>query len=454
MNENMEQEASGLPLRKINWLTGGLALLFSILLPMVTGRVTSAYERMMDATETYLSWQNSAHDMEDASDYLTEQVRCFVVTGERSYMDNYFEEVNVTRRRDKALAALKRDQDVRAAEDAMTQLSIGMEESQQLMKLEIRAMRLAAAGFGYAPEDLPEEVREVYLPEEQEALPPEELVEKGRSLVFSELYRQNRQSIQQTMQRCLQSLLAARERNQTQAEEELHRLLRHQRILIFALVLMVLLLILLTTFLIIAPLLAGVSYIRAEQSIPVRGAREFRFLAQTYNRIYANNQENRKQLAYEAKHDTLTRVLNRSGYEHLLQTENLRTCTLLLVDVDKFKGINDTYGHKTGDKVLQKVASSLTENFRADDSVCRIGGDEFAVLMTRSGMENWEQIRDKITRINDNLVHPTDGLPTVSISVGVAFGNCWKTTGALDKDADLALYEVKEHGRCGVAYYG
>ncbi|MBQ9348507.1 MAG: hypothetical protein IJT94_14425, partial [Oscillibacter sp.] len=118
MTENADQKTSGLPLRKINWLTGCFTFLFSILLLVVTGRVNSAYERMLDATETYLSWQDSAMDMKDASDYLAEQARCFVMTGERSYLDNYFEEVNVTRRRERAVGALRRDHAVQTDEEA------------------------------------------------------------------------------------------------------------------------------------------------------------------------------------------------------------------------------------------------------------------------------------------------------------------------------------------------
>ena len=130
------------------------------------------------------------------------------------------------------------------------------------------------------------------------------------------------------------------------------------------------------------------------------------------------------------------------------------TSALLLIDVDKFKNVNDTYGHDVGDKVLKHIASVLRESFRSNDHICRIGGDEFATIMVNAGPQFVELIRSKVERINERLIHPTtDDLPPISLSVGVAFGSEQNGTGNIVKDADLALYQVKEHGRCGIAFF-
>ena len=122
------------------------------------------------------------------------------------------------------------------------------------------------------------------------------------------------------------------------------------------------------------------------------------------------------------------------------------------MDVDKFKQVNDGYGHEMGDRVLQTVASLLSEHFRTTDYPARIGGDEFAVILTNASPERTAALQAKIETINHTLTHPTGGLPVVSLSVGGAFSQNGFSED-LYKHADLALYEVKEHGRCGCRFY-
>ena len=78
---------------------------------------------------------------------------------------------------------------------------------------------------------------------------------------------------------------------------------------------------------------------------------------------------------------------------------------------DGFKSFNDTYGHETGDKVLTKVAYTLRGRFRSDDFICRIGGDEFAVIMTNASSSLRNMVEDKIQMANEILQSPKDGLP-------------------------------------------
>jgi diguanylate cyclase (GGDEF)-like protein len=122
---------------------------------------------------------------------------------------------------------------------------------------------------------------------------------------------------------------------------------------------------------------------------------------------------------------------------------------LILLDVDYFKSINDTYGHAVGDRVLKRVAEILRSSFRSVDIICRIGGDEFAVVMTRANSSMHQLVLNKINRINDLLQRPKDDLPPVSLSVGVAFSDRKNPRGDIFKDADSALYQVKEAGRKG-----
>ena len=125
---------------------------------------------------------------------------------------------------------------------------------------------------------------------------------------------------------------------------------------------------------------------------------------------------------------------------------------LLIVDVDKFKLVNDGYGHEMGDRVLKRVAKLLETSFRSTDYPARIGGDEFAVILTDISPDMESMITEKIRSINDALLHPADDLPAVSLSVGGAFS----AAGFADElynQADTALYHVKEQGRCNCSFY-
>ena len=122
---------------------------------------------------------------------------------------------------------------------------------------------------------------------------------------------------------------------------------------------------------------------------------------------------------------------------------------LILIDVDHFKIVNDTYGHSVGDRILRKVADLMRASFRSVDILCRIGGDEFVIVMTRVDSSMSQLVMNKISHINDLLQNPKDDLPPVSLSVGVAFSDRKNPQGDIFRDADTALYQVKESGRSG-----
>lgn len=117
-----------------------------------------------------------------------------------------------------------------------------------------------------------------------------------------------------------------------------------------------------------------------------------------------------------------------------------------ILDLDKFKEVNDTYGHHAGDEVLSAVGDLLNEETRGEDMAARVGGEEFAVLLTRTGGEeafsHAEGIRNRITEL---------GLESVSRDVSASIGISTMTSGDdpehIMKRADRALYEAKEGGR-------
>ena len=106
-----------------------------------------------------------------------------------------------------------------------------------------------------------------------------------------------------------------------------------------------------------------------------------------------------------------------------------------------------------GDEILKKVANLLQTTFRSVDYVCRIGGDEFAVIMVDVNQELSYTISEKITVINNQLYCPTDDLPAISLSVGVAFTDRANPGESIFKDADKALYRVKQNGKHSCGFY-
>ncbi len=162
-----------------------------------------------------------------------------------------------------------------------------------------------------------------------------------------------------------------------------------------------------------------------------------------------------KAMKYRAEHDPMTGVLNRGAFDQILKVmeNDKRNFALILVDVDNFKKVNDTCGHIVGDTILKRVAKLLAEAFRSIDHVCRIGGDEFAVVMMNLTSDLGYVIENKIAEINNQLAKQEENLPTVSLSAGAAFTDRENPGESLFKDADKALYNVKKRGRNGCHIY-
>ncbi|MGM0569347.1 GGDEF domain-containing protein [Marinobacter sp.] len=158
---------------------------------------------------------------------------------------------------------------------------------------------------------------------------------------------------------------------------------------------------------------------------------------------------NRK-LEHMATTDALTGLANRRVFERTLSHQlavlkrNRRPVSLVLIDVDHFKKINDTHGHQDGDRALKAVASALTENIREIDVAARVGGEEFVIIMPDThqaeAAEAGERLRERVAALT--------GTPApVTISVGVAEAIPGEEASDLFGRADRALFEAKTGGR-------
>ena len=160
-----------------------------------------------------------------------------------------------------------------------------------------------------------------------------------------------------------------------------------------------------------------------------------------------------EQFAYEALHDPLTGLYNHSAYKMLLKDADQRNIALLLADVDNYEEIVSLRGEEAAGEVLKQVAEVLRHNFRSVDFICRIGVDEFAVIMTRVNSQMKSLVSDKVERINAMLKKQTDGHPPVELDVGVAFADRENPQGDIFHDADVALSRMKSIKEKGWAIF-
>ncbi len=439
-------------IQKVSSWSTGITILVAIVFVCISILGEKEFATVRDTTEQYITCERAAKQLQDGSDYLTEQARMYAMTGKRKYMDLYFMEADVTRHRDKALDDLK---EYFEGTDTFASLEKALNYSKKLMDTEYYSMRLVSEAMGTEESALPQEIQETKLSTEDEKLTAEQKQEKAQEIVSDNKYQSVRTEITNDVTKCMDNLIKLTRNKQGRAITIFSDMYLKQEIGIVILVAMLLAICLMMRHLIVKPLLSYNESVKRGEIFPVIGASELQTLARTYNKVYEENQETQKIIRHQAEHDALTQLLNRGSFEKVLNVyeKGESQFALILIDVDIFKSVNDTYGHAVGDAILKKVATLLKTTFRSIDYPCRIGGDEFALVMVEMTSNLKYTITEKITYMNEVLSNPDDNLPAVSLSVGVAFADRENPGESIFKDADKALYYVKEHGRHGCSFY-
>lgn len=174
-------------------------------------------------------------------------------------------------------------------------------------------------------------------------------------------------------------------------------------------------------------------------------------------------EESNKELKNQAVTDPLTGLYNRRKFQHLIKhdiDERLKAdeiLSLLIADIDYFKNINDKFGHDIGDQVLEEIALQLSENVRKSDVLCRIGGEEFAILCYQAGPEDAFNIAEKIRKaVESATICVEEANLNVTLSIGIAtpgIGAHLHCPDCLYRQADIALYQSKATGRNKVTHF-
>lgn len=176
------------------------------------------------------------------------------------------------------------------------------------------------------------------------------------------------------------------------------------------------------------------------------------------SRNIMERKQKEKEILFLSTHDCLTGAFNRSYFEERAILEinraerNKESLSLIMIDLDFFKNINDTYGHPIGDKVLKQASKIMGENIRNTDLLARIGGEEFIILLPETAIVEAANVGEKIRKAIEDSVQPYDGKLTVSI--GVAEWSKGEKLDDLYKKVDKALYQAKDNGRNQVIKFG
>lgn len=427
-----------------------LSFLCSILFANFAIRLYKNYSYLMSLISDYTESNKAISELEEASDFLTNQARLFCLKEDETFLRNYLYEVENLKTRENALDVIKMTHN---NDSVFTNTSMALNESVYIESLELYAMKLIVLAKNNISE-IPPLINDVQISKEAMNLSASDKLENAKKILFTTDYLSAKDRFSDYCSKASRALIY----NFLDTKDNMNKYVLNRFILLIlvAIILFVLMMIfaLSVIFLFIRPIKFYCKSIMVGEPITKAGAAELQTIVGAYNRLCEHNAEKANLLKHKAEHDPLTNLINRAAFDEIkdILRDAHEPIAYLLIDVDFFKQINDVYGHQTGDKVLKRIANILSEQFRDSDYVARVGGDEFAVIMTNFGNSPTEIIKNKIDNMNKILQSVDAELPSISLSVGVSFS----PEGYVDElvgQADAALYKVKKGGRCNCSFY-
>lgn len=290
MERKVRGNGEGISLRSVHIAMIICAVVISLLLVFSTYQSASVFSTLNKAAGDYSVRQKAAHELMEASDYLTEMVQRFTLEGNTQYLEHYFEEVFVSRRREESITSMSEGE---AEKSLVTQLGEAMAESNSLSYREYYAMKLVIEAREIR--DYPETLRGVELKEEDTLLSAQEKMDLAREMVMGTEYYEKKESIRNKLKASLEMLDQQMTATRQSTSAELNRKLTLVRVVIAILTVVIILLIWLTARLGTIPLMEAGKQAEEGGKIPVTGAKEFRRLAGKYNMMLDKMNESKEE---------------------------------------------------------------------------------------------------------------------------------------------------------------
>ncbi|MCR5567347.1 MAG: hypothetical protein K6F61_10885 [Clostridiales bacterium] len=292
MKKNRKANNEGISLRVVHIAMVVCAVIISLLLVFSTYQSSNVFTALNKATGNYIVRQAAAHELMEASDYLTEMVQRFTLEGETQYLDNYFEEAFTSKRREAAITSMSESE---AESVLVEQLQKAMDESTSLMYREYYAMKLVIEAKEIR--NYPETLRAIELKDEDTFRSADDKMELAQEMVLGTEYYSRKEIIRTNLKASLQTLDKLMNTTRQNTTAELNKELTIVRVVIIVLTLVILFLIYLTARLGTMPLINAQKQAEAGEPISVTGAKEFRYMAKHYNKmhekLYGNKEDAR-----------------------------------------------------------------------------------------------------------------------------------------------------------------
>lgn len=279
MKETIKQ-SGGISIRVTHIAMILLGVLTVALFGLSLLRTSDVFSTLNKATGNYIVRQDAAHDLMEASDYLTEMVQRYTLDGDRQYMDNYFEEAFTAKRRENAVLTMTENE---AEQNMVDQIQTALNESNNLMFTEYYAMKLVVDATELR--DYPETLKGVELKDADAALTADEKMERAQKMVMGEDYYAHKDVIRNNLRASLSTMDQLMTRTRQETTGQLNKELGLIRGFTIAVGVMLLIMIGLMTMQGTVPLERAEKALEEGRNIPVTGAREFRHLARSYNAL-------------------------------------------------------------------------------------------------------------------------------------------------------------------------
>ena len=450
-NREIEIKGKGIKVSILSSIFIALGVLIMIISFALINKIYNTFDLMMEAYQFAEVEGDAATSFETASNYLTNQARQFVVTGNIENANNYFEEKDELKHREEALSIVKNSHTL----DIETSLlSNAMDLSEALVTYELHAMKLTAHAKNIDDSKLPEEVASFELPKEELALDAAQMESLAIELLYGEEYEEYKERIVWDVENAVTLIKDESGTRYREDESDLILTLNITTLLIFIMFILLMLIFIFTTLLVVRPAKKFVDLLDKHEKLPEIGGYEFRDFARKYNDIYRSNKKNVALLKEQGEIDELTGTLKVGTLDlvrHNLSESN-EALGIMMIDIDNFRSIKEANGYDMADKVVAKVANLFASLFKSSDYTIRISQDEFIMFLLRMQETESQILVDRIAEINEKLKDSSDGVVAASVSVGVAFSdNGYKKE--VEQKADMALNYVKENGRgtCKIA---